>query len=99
MSIYNKNNKFISYLTIILSIFILLLFTKNELLSIQKNIDLKNTYISDLDDKKNELIKINKIKKSLANSSEDIKKYDLKIVENEVIDYIYSYIEETNIKN
>ena len=99
MSIYNQNNKFISYLIILLSIFILILFTKNELLNIQENIDLKNTYMSDLDDKKSELVKINNTKKSLTNSSEDIEKYDVKIVENEIIDYIYSYIEETNIKN
>jgi hypothetical protein len=35
----------------------------------------------------------------LNKSSEDIDKYEVTIKEDEIVDYIYSYIEETNKRN
>lgn len=99
MSVYNKNNKFVTYLIILASFFVLILFTKGEVLKIQENIDLKDTYKIELETNKGKLSEINTKKIELNNSSENIDKYELDIKEDEVIDYLYSYIEETNRKN
>jgi hypothetical protein len=43
MAVNNKNNKFISYIIILVTFFVLILFTKGEILELQENIDLKDT--------------------------------------------------------
>jgi predicted Holliday junction resolvase-like endonuclease len=99
MSVYNKNNKFMSYLIIVATFFIVVLFTKNEIVKIQENIDLRDTYTIELESKKTQLEEINKKRAMLNNSSENIDKYIVEIKEDEIIDYLYSYIEETNKRN
>jgi hypothetical protein len=99
MSVYNQKNKFISYVLILLSLFIIVLFTKDEISMIQENSDLRDSYKIQLDDKKTKLNEINEKRNMLNNSSENIDKYDLVIKEDEIIDYLYSYIEETNRNN
>lgn len=99
MSIYNKNNKFVSYLMILISLFILVLFTSDKIKQIYQNIDLKDTYTINLNDKKTKLNELNKLKNSLANSKADLEKYNVTIKEDELIDYIYSSIEKTNNRN
>ncbi len=99
MTINSKNNKFISYLIILITFFILVLVTKWEILKLQENVDLKDSYKIELEDKINKLAEINEKKSMLNKSSEDIDKYELKIKEGEIINYIYSYIEETNRRN
>ncbi len=98
MSVYNKNNKFVSYLIILISLFIVVLFTKDIVKSIYENIDLKDNYTIKLDEKKDKLSKLNDLQNKLINSKEDIAKYMLEIKEDEIIDYIYSSIEKINIE-
>ncbi|MBT3727138.1 hypothetical protein HOG21_05700 [bacterium] len=43
MSINTKNNKFVSYLILLLSLFILILVTKDQITVMQENLDLKET--------------------------------------------------------
>lgn len=96
MSVYNKNNKFISYLAILIALFILVLVTKEQVVLIQENIDLKETNSVQLAQKKAKLSELNTLKNELVSSSEDISKYSIEIKEDELINYIYSYIEKTN---
>lgn len=100
MSLYKKNNKFVSYLIVLLSLFILIIFTKDKIGILQENLDLKETYNLELDESKTELQELNDLKLDLANSSKDIAKdiakYTVEIQEDEIIDYLYSYIEKTN---
>lgn len=96
MSVYNKNNKFISYLIVLITLFILVLFTKDEIMNIQENNDLNETYINELNLKNSKIEELNKLKKELSNTSEDIDKYKLEIKEDEIIDYLYSNIEDIN---
>ena len=96
MSIYNNNNKFVSYLIILASLFILFLFTKDKAQSIYEQLDLKGTYISSLNDNKAKLTELNNLKNKLVNSQEKIDKYNVVIKEDELIDYIYSSIDKTN---
>jgi len=99
MSINTKNNKFISYLIILITFFILVLVTKNEILNLQEKSDLKESYKIELEGKKQKLTEINEKKMMLNKSSENIDKYQLSIKEDEIVDYLYSYIEETNRRN
>lgn len=96
MSINSKNNKFVSYLTILISLFILVLFTSDKIKQIYQNIDLKETYNISLEDKKTKLNELNTLKNSLTSSKADLDKFIVTIKEDEVIDYIYSSIEDTN---
>ncbi len=99
MSVYNKNNKFISYIIILAAFFVVILFTKDQIVMIQENRDLRDTYTIKLKDTTTKLEKINEKRTMLNNSSENIDKYDIFVKEDEIIDYLYSYIEESNRKN
>lgn len=94
----SKNNKFISYLIVLMSLFVIVLFTKDIIFSIQENLDLKENYTLQLESKKVKLTSLNNLKNQLNNSSEDIDKYLVNITEDELIDYVYWYIEESNWK-
>ena len=98
MTLNKKNNKFVSYLIILLTLFVLIIVTKDKLTVLQENLDLRETYSIELEEKKEKLKWLNDLKNELANSSENIDKYIVEIKEDEIIDYIYSYIEKTNTK-
>jgi hypothetical protein len=97
--IKKENNKFISYFIMLITFFILILVTKGIIVNIQENNDLKDSYKIELDSKTEQLEKINKKKIMLNKSSENIDKYNIVVKEDEIIDYLYSYIEETNRRN
>lgn len=99
MSVHTNNNKFISYLIILITFFILILFTKWEIFSIQENIDLKDSYSLEFNDVKYELAQMNNFKAWLSESTDVINKFNIEIKEDEIIDYLYSFIEETNRTN
>lgn len=99
MSVYKNNNKFISYLIILIALFILVLVTKDKIGTLQEKLDLKETYTSTLEEKKKTLQELNDKKVELEKSAQNIDKYMVEIKEDELIDYIYSYIEKINDKN
>lgn len=99
MSIYKNNNKLNSYIIVLITLFILILVTKDEFNILQEKLDLKETSNLTLVEKRLELEELNNKKIELSNSSENIDKYLLNINEDELVDYIYSYIEDTNDVN
>ncbi len=94
----NKNNKTISYLLILLSLFIIVLFTKDYLFELQSNLEEKNRLTKKVSEKREEFEQTKKIKSKLEKDSDntEIKKYVNEIKEEEIVDYIYSMIEEWN---
>ncbi len=96
MSIYNKNNKFISYLIILFALFVLILWTKDQIMLLQENLDLKETVNLELTEKKDKLNTLNTLKAELLKWTNNSVKYYTDIKEDELIDYIYSYIEKEN---
>lgn len=99
MLVQNKNNKFVSYLIILLSLFILILFTKTEVVNLQSNLDQIEIKENNLEAKKAKLTELNELKKELSSSNEIASKYNIEFKEEDIIDYIYSYIEENQKKN
>ena len=94
-----SNNKFFSYILILLSIIIIFIFIKDIIFNIQSNLDINEKYSLDLKNKKQELNKLSQLKNNIKGNNKDIDKYLLDIKEDEVIEYIYSYIESINNEN
>ena len=101
MSVYRKDNKFISYLILLISLFVIVLFTKDQFNVMQEKLDSKNTYNKELKLKREKLDSINKIKNELNSNNgaekssefKEVEKYNISFSENELIDYFYGYIE------
>lgn len=87
----NNQNKLLFYFLLLLSLFLLISFTKDSYLSVLKNMDTVETKKTEL----NEKIKISKeleaISKSTANDK-DLLKYTHEVKEDELIDYFYNYV-------
>ncbi len=98
MQIANKNNKLYGYIIILISLFIVVLFTRNQISSMQVKLDEKEQKEIELQTKRDELQKLNDIKSKIETESSDIDKYVNKISEDELINYIYSKVEEDNLK-
>ena len=98
MQIANKNNKLYGYIIILISLFIVVLFTRNQISSMQVKLDEKEQKEIELQTKRDELQKLNDIKSKIETESSDINKYIYKISEDELINYIYSKVEEDNLK-
>lgn len=106
MSVELKNNQFFSYLIILLSLFILILFTKNSIFSVQSNLSLKeklNNELSEVREQQDNLKKIaleveqkdSVTKRFLKNEIIDNKKEYL-YSEDKLLEYFYNYSEVVN---
>jgi hypothetical protein len=82
-----------------LTLFVLIIATKGNIIKLQQNLDLKGTTNFELNLKKDKLKNLNELKNKLESSSESIDKYLVELKEDELINYIYSYIEDTNSAN
>lgn len=98
MQITNKNNKLYWYIIILVSLFIVVLFTRNQISTMQVKLDEKEQKEIELQIKRDELQKLNDIKSKIETEDTDINKYINKISEDELISYIYSKVEEDNLK-
>ncbi len=96
MSVYKKNNKFVSYLIILVALFILVLVTKNQYDILQWKLDSKETNNNILIEKETKLQWLKSLEQKLAKTSENIDKYIVEIKEDELIDYLFSNIERIN---
>lgn len=93
----NKNNsKFISSLIILLSLFLIVFFTKDQFFKLQENLDSRDFYKEESVKKDQELSEVNSIKSKLEKSDskelEEVKKYMIDFSEDELISYIYGHI-------
>ena len=87
-----KDNTFISYLIILASLFVLVLFTRGEYEKLQSNLDIRDSHLASVEEKKEELNRLNKIKASINDDDKEYVKYVTDIKEDELIDYLYTYI-------
>ena len=62
MSVYNKDNKFLAYLIILVSLFVIVFITKSQFSLMQENLDSLETYKSERDEKKSKLKDLNEAK-------------------------------------
>jgi hypothetical protein len=106
MSVELKNNQFLSYIVVLLSLFILVLFTKDEIMSVQSNLDEReqlNTQLKEVRVKQEDLQKIaleveqeNSVTarylKNEIIDDEEVYLYS----EDKIVDYFYDYADNIN---
>lgn len=97
VNLNNKNNKIYWYIIILISLFILVLFTRIQFNNIQVSLDEKSTSESRYQIARNEVDRLNEIEKKLNSSEVDVSKYINEIKEDDIIDYIYGNIEDYNL--
>lgn len=91
-----KDNKFVSYLILLFSLFILFLLTLKQYENMQVNFDKKSELETEINEKRNTIKKYNDISEKIKIDDKILKKYLTNIHEDELIDYIYSYVENSN---
>lgn len=92
----NQNNTFISYLIILISLFILFLITYKQYEQLQLNFDEKNQLSSEEITLSNEVKELENLSNKLKEDNTKIKKYLQWFSEDEIIKYIYDYVENYN---
>ncbi len=94
----NNYNKILSYVLVLLSLFIVVLFTKDYIFDMQANLDLKDSKTKEIEEKREEFKKLTDIKNKLKKEwNTEISKYANTPTEDEIIDYIYSMVEDGNL--
>ncbi|MDF1682852.1 MAG: hypothetical protein P1U46_03970 [Patescibacteria group bacterium] len=85
----NSNKKIYGYILFLISLFIIVFFTKNQFINLQVNLDSKKEIKSELEEKRLELQKLSEIKQKFKDESKSLDKYMIDFKEEEMIDYIY----------
>ena len=99
MWIIKSNNKFVSYLIILFSLFVLFLVTYNQYEILQENLVVKQDLQIESDDKNKEITKNSEIESKMKNDINITKKYLSSVKEEEIIEYIFDYVENYNTDN
>lgn len=97
MPLLDNNNKFLWYIILLLSLFIIVLFTRTQVMNLQVNLEEVDLNESLLQEQREESLKIEEIKNNLDEDNKEIDKYLIEVNEDEIIDYIYSEIEVENL--
>lgn len=94
---FTKNNKIYWYLLILISLFILVLVTRTQISSLQIQKDEISINQSKEISLSQELTRLNEIRNKISNDDIEIEKYIVDLSEDEIINYIYSKIEQDNL--
>lgn len=96
MSVELPNNQFLSYVIILISLFILVLFTKDQIMNVQSNIDQKEVLNSELQNVRVKQENLQKIALEVAHEDSVTKRFLTPFTEDEIIDYFYNYADKIN---
>lgn len=96
MSAELKNNKFLSYFLILISLFIVVLFTSSQVMKLQENNDRSHQLKEEIQDVRNQQDELQKIKQQITQSGAVTQRYLADFKENEMLDYLYTYQEISN---
>lgn len=96
MWIIKKENKFVSYLIILISLFILFIVTLDQYKIVQENLDNNSNLQAESDQKMDQVKKNDEIRSKIKKDENLTNKYLISIKEDELIDYIYTYVYNTD---
>ena len=98
MSVYKKDNKFTTLLVVLISLFILIFFTKDMFYSMQEKLDLKSGLELEKIDKNKQLEKLEILEAELDSGDRktEINKFLKSFSEDELILYLHDYLEDIN---
>lgn len=92
-----NNNKLISLVVLLVSFMILVFFTRDFFYQMQANLDTQSQKSIEASTKKQELDTLNKLKAELdAWKDNSINRYIIDFKEDEIVGYIYGYLEQSN---
>lgn len=94
---FTKNNKIYWYILILISLFILVLLTRTQIYSVQVKKDEISINQSKELSFRDELNRLNDIRNKISNDDNEVEKYIVEVSEDEIINYIYSKIEQDNL--
>jgi hypothetical protein len=96
MSVELKNNTFVSYLIVLLALFILILFTKDQVMNMQYNLDQKeqiNTELKEVRIKQQALVDT---AADVEKQESETQRYLTPFTENEILEYFHDYADSVN---
>ncbi len=100
MPINTPKNSFLSYIIILLALFILVFFTKNIFWTLQQSLDLKDEKNAKVQSNEAELSRLNNIKKDFSDNTSDatveISKFTKAFDDQAIINHVYDYVEKIN---
>jgi hypothetical protein len=83
----------------LITLFVFVLFTLKEFKNIQISLDDKSTSEINYEIAREEIKRLNNIESKLNSSEFDVSKYINEVKEDDIIDYIYSWIDDDNMEN
>ena len=92
----HQKHTFISYTLVFISLFILVLFTKDLFFQMQENASLKSSAQQELDDARVTLGDLEKNQQAIHSQKEYIQQYTTGFSEDELLDFIYGYTQKVN---
>lgn len=100
MEFQNGNNKFFSYLVLLVAFFILIFITRGFFYTLQEKLDDVSTSQATLDTVQKELTDLNDLDQKLRSNNndilQDISKFTLDFNSENLFNYIYSYVDTVN---
>ena len=91
MSVELKNNTFLNYLFILASLFVIVLFTKWQIMNYFELQDVKYWLEQDIAELREEQDSLNKIAVEVEKEWDETQRYNITITEDKIIDYLYTY--------
>lgn len=99
MSVELKNNKFLSYFLVLISLFIVILFTTGQFMQLQENKDAYKEVEKEIVQVREQQENLEEVKKQITQSGAITQRYLSDFTENEILDYFYTYQETSNNAN
>jgi uncharacterized protein YpmS len=99
MSVELKNNKFLTYLVVLITLFILVLFTSKQFSQMQVNSDMIYQKQQEITEARQAQEKLQQIKNDVSQSGASVERYMNDFSENEILDYLYMYQETVNTES
>lgn len=96
MSVELKNNKVLNYFMVLISLFIVVLFTSGQFVKLQENKDVSSQLENEIQEVRKQLEKLEDIKKQITQSWASTQRYLTQFSEDEILDYLYTYQETSN---
>jgi uncharacterized membrane protein len=106
MSVELKNNQFLSYLIVLISLFILILFTKDAIFSVQSNLNIKEELANELNQVREKQDNLKKVALEVEQKDSVTKRYmkheivdgkkEYLYSEDKLLDYFHNYAEVIN---
>lgn len=96
MSVELKNNTFVSYLIVLSALFILILFTKDQVMNMQFNLDQKEQVTRELQDARKKQAALVKTAADVKKEWSQTERYLTPFTEDEILEYLHSYSDTVN---